>query len=116
MSNDQFAQQCLQRSRLLAQQLQGLVPVQQQRVMQRVMPQVMQLQKQQVKRLVMQQELLQPLLGLRCRLQPIANWQRCHVHYRLRRCRYRRNQLGSYMLAMDRQGADHLPHSRLLQQ
>ena len=116
MSNDQFAQQCLQRSQLLAQQLQGLVPVQQQRVMQ----QVMQLQKQQVMllvmQLVMQQELLQPLLGLRCRLQPIANWQRCHVHYRLRRCRYRRNQLGSYMLAMDRQGADHLPHSRLLQQ
>ena len=74
MSNDQFAQQCLQRSRLLAQQLQGLALVQQELAL--VQQPVMQLQ--QAKLLVrrLQQEMLLALVhqrDLQFRLRPIAN-------------------------------------------
>ena len=106
MSNDQFAQQCLQRSRLRVQQLQGLELAQQLLVLQ----QVRQLQQVKLQVRQLQQGMLLALVhqrDLQFRLRPIASLQRCHVHYRQRRCRCRRNQLGLNMQAMDHQGADH---------
>ena len=66
MSNDQFAQQCLQRSQLLAQQLQGLAQAQRLPAMQQVKLLVRRLQQVKLLALVHQRD-------LQFRLRPIAN-------------------------------------------